>query len=402
MAIRIYNSVTNAHLLDKLKLTGIQRMSNGGKDERCICHCGWVGKETHCPVCGNDDFPMVSGNTWSYISDFIVKVGDYSFNITTSGVQVVADALSSKDDTMTKSFDFSIGPVVLATINEKDISLNRITTSITPSKDVLTWILDNVDSIPDNALAEQVKDAIKVTKILFNGDVSNIIRVYPLFYYNATRWVISEESAKKYTNFWRSILSRFSWGSGKFDRANTSMRQLMENIGIPYQLDTYCQSSFFELGYYYGGRNEPLIKQTDFNAMPESLQRTIVSAAEHNIIGTQTIREIVNWSTTESEERCEILAKFIKKNGMQFMDRVFVEFGNLLSVVVEHGLPDEDVLNQKKIAMAEASALLEKRKFKDSRIDAFINIFDVDPALGLSLLGSKAKLKADEQKAVYG
>lgn len=404
MAVRIFNRCTNTHYLYDMGIDGLSLSVNDGKDSRHVCACGWVdkGEINTCPNCGNTHWSSVSANRWGRSSAPIdIKAKELEIRAVTDGFEIVETILMIQE--VSKQLELSYQEHVVASIDEFNLEIqNRRHVCIGESEDVSKYIFEHVDDFPNEAVQESIREAMRVAHGVWNRD-DYLALSYRLIGYASVMHLLTDENIAKYNKFFRETISRNDWYKGDpyAGKACWTMEDLWKVVGLPVDYAAYYASDDFSYGYYYYSRNNTSIDEAKLHALPEELQRTMRSCLEHKTISLSVIREILSWSETQTEETLVLLAKFMKRHGMQYQGRVFDHFRNYLQMAKDMGYDVESILQPRKFSMLEAMTLLKRRGYPDSRVDAFCDAFDVNPAIGLSLLGSKAQLKKAEADKIY-
>ena len=179
-----------------------------------------------------------------------------------------------------------------------------------------------------------------------------------------------------------------------------NMTDFWKMVSLPPEYANFYASSKFEYSYYYW-RSSTTVDLKALEKIDESLQKTMKSCLEHLTISLGTMSEIVEWCKVNDEEKQKICAKYLKKHGMLYGNRVFNKFQEELGIALDHGYPIDCILQPRKFAMLEFAELLKKRGFPDSRVNGFCDVFDLDPEFGIGMLGSKAQLKSAEAEKIY-
>ena len=405
MAVRIFNSCTNTHYLSQMGIEGLFLSVNDGKDTRHVCACGWVDKGDidTCPRCGNKKWVSVSANTWHRSSAPIyIKSKTPVIKPFGAGYEIIETALVITE-TSTKQLhiayeDFSVLEVDAWKLENK----NRPRVCIDSKVDITKFLMNNIDEIKDENINEAIREAMRVSRGIWGND-NNICLAYKLIGYPCIMHLLTDENIQKYSKFFKETFNRSDWNRADPFPANISMK--MEDIwtlmGLPEDYAAYYASEDFSYGYYYYRSGIDKIDTAALHKLPEELQRTMRSCLEHKTINLGTIREIMSWAESQSTETLVLLAKFMKRHGMQYQGRVFDHFKEYLSIARDMGYDEESILQPRRFSMLEAMTLLKRRGYPDSRVSGFCDIFDVNPSYALGMLGSKAQLKKAEADKIY-
>lgn len=405
MAIRIFNTCTNTHYLDEMGIDGLFLSVNDGKDTRHVCSCGWVDKGDidTCPNCGNKKWTSVSANTWSRSSAPIgIKLKAPVIRPFGNGFEVIETVLvifeTAAKQLELRFDDCSVMEIDLWKMDFK----NRPRACIGEAPDLAEHLLSHIDEITDESIKESILEAKRVSEAIWVKN-HNISMAYKLIGYPCVMHLFTDENLVKYKKFFYETFNRNNWHSADPYPSKTclKMEEFFDVMGLPVDYINYYASSDFSYGYYYYRSSDEKISTAELHKLPEELQRTMKSCLEHKTIGMNVIREIMSWAKNEKEETLIVLAKFMKRHGMQYQGRVFDYFKNYLSMARDAGYDEDVILQPRRFSMLEAMALLKRRGFPDSRISGFCDVFDVNPSFGLGLLGSKAQLKKDEAAKIY-
>jgi len=405
MAVRIFNSCTNTHYLTEMGIEGITINVNDGKDTRHVCACGWVDKGDidTCPKCGNKHWVFVSANNWSRSSvPVYIKSKEPVIRPIGSGFEIIETALkvfetSAKQLNLAYE-DFSTLEVDLWKLDYK----NRPRVSINNDIDITKYLIEHIGEITDEAIRDTILDAVRVSSGIWGGN-NYLAMAYKLIGYPCVMHLLTDENIAKYARFFKESFNRNEWNRSDPFPGNTclTMKEFWALMGLPEDYAAYYASDSFSYSYYYYRSSEDKIEPAKLHALPIELQRTMKSCLEHKTITLQTIRSILSWSDGQSEKTLVLLAKFMKRHGMQYQGRVFDRFKEYLSLAHDMGYDEESILQPRRFSMLEAMTLLKRRGYPDSRVSAFCDIFDLNPSVGLGLLGSKAQLKKDEADKIY-
>lgn len=405
MAIRIFNTCTNTHYLDEMGIEGLFLNVNDSKDNRHVCSCGWVdrGDIGTCPNCGNTKWISVSANTWHRGSAPIgIKVKEPVIKPLGAGFEVIETILVISE-TSTKQLelhydDYSVMEIDLWKLEYK----NRPRACVGEATDLSKYLIAHLNEITDESIKESILEAKRVSDSIWGGN-NNLSMCYKLIGYPCVMHLFTDENLVKYKKFFYETFNRSNWNSADPYPSKTclTIEEFFKVVGLPIDYINYYASSDFSYGYYYYRSSDEKIDVEALHKLPEELQRTMKSCLEHKTIGMNVIREILSWAKNEKDETLVVLAKFMKRHGMQYQGRVFDHFRNYLSMARESGYPEDTILQPRRFSMLEAMALLKHRGFPDSRISGFCDVFDVNPSYGLGLLGSKAQLKKAEAEKIY-
>lgn len=400
--VRTFNMCMNTNYLNDVGIKGLSINVNDGKSQRIICSCGHVGTEDTCPDCGNTNFQFVTANRWDKTSRPIyVKEKSREIRRVGNTFEVVRTSLMVRE--VGKQLECCWTEEAMAEITLNDYFSKRVNSlCISNNTSVPDFVLSNLDKIDDDAIVETLKDAGKISTMVY-GSTDRLAMCYYLASWPCSCHVLTDENLTKYKVFFKKTFDRNSWGSGKNPYPDTmclTMEDFWKMLSLPIEYANYYASSKFDYSYAYW-RSSTSVDIKALHSLTTSLQKTMKSCLEHNTIGFGTISEIVSWGVNAPEEQQEICASYMKKFGMQYGNRVFDSFKEALVMAKDAGYSEDIILQPRKFAMLEMSELLKKRGFPDSRISAFCDAFDGDPELGIDLLGSKAQLKKAEAEKIY-
>lgn len=407
MAIRIFKESINANLLLEVDLNGVSLEVGDGKYRRNVCYCGAVmdGPETECKQCGNTEFVGIStGNRWNrYSQPIAIKSKSLELVAKTNRYEVVETYIFIEENSEKKlELKRVEKTVAVIDINNLEI-LQRERCSIEKNEvDVAKFIRMSIPNMKDEAIANALTEAFHVKDKLFNTE-REVVLAYKLLGYPSTMYILNDDNMDKYRVFFQKTFSKYNWNNSDYlgGKVCRTMNDFWKALGLPCDFEPYYASANFGYDYYYYSSRESRIEESDYHSLPEELQRTIKSAIEHQTISLSVVYDIVDWAKTQNEEVCVILAKYIKRHGMQYQGNVFYRFQEHYNMAVSNGYPIEDIIHPRKISMFEVMSLMSKRGFPESRINGFCDIFDLNPSFAFDMLGSKAQLKKAEAEVIY-
>jgi hypothetical protein len=413
MRIRIFNTCSNTHLLDKYGVDGVEVYIKDGKDSRRICACGSVTSSNidTCPICGNTTWKHVGGERaywYRPATDINIKtVDEYEFKkIMSDEYHVVLKYLNLWIDTSAQTFALSEKEEVAAIISSSNMEFMNLTGPKirVDLKDINDFIKENTKNIEDEDLRDDVIRTYEISALLFNGKDNYVSRIYSINTFSSVRSILTDENISTYKRFWIEILNKYRFDNSPITdpwagHRCTTMEEFFEVLHLPIDFKPYYMSKNFNL--YYGWYRSINIDLKQYNKLPNELKKTIKYSIEHQIIYLHDVYQMVEWSKTQTEEKLILLAKFLKKHGMTFMQRIFDAFKERLRVVEEKGWDLNAVVSLKQFSVLQVEELLERRKFPRTRIDGLLNCVDNNAMLAVELLTSKGQLKKDEAKKIY-
>jgi hypothetical protein len=395
------------YLLSEAGLDAISLNVNDGKAQRIVCgNCGNVTEGSGECSCGKKNIPFVTHNRWSKCSEpiYIARKKDNGIRVEKVGkaYQVIRTSIVIRE-TSSRQLEMYKVEETMAEISLDKFDIIRVhplAIDKPENGNVCDFVFDNIDKF-DESVAETLEDAKRISKGIFgdyyHGDVAYRLATWPSICH-----VLTDANIAKYKRFFEKTIQN-SWtkkGNPYPNNVCLSMDDFWTMISLPSEYANFYASSKFEYSGYYW-RTDTKVNLAALRKSDENLQKTLKSCIEHMTIGICAVSEIVEWASTHSKEEQQLCAKYMKKHGMLHGSRVFDKFQEELGIALNNGYPLESILQPRKLAMLEFSELLRKRGFPDSRVDAFCDIFDLDPEFGIGMLGSKAQLKKDEAEKIY-